>query len=460
MKKLLCLFLLAAPACAQDAAPPASPPPVAPVPEPERGTVIAPIPADAPLASPSIGSRDLTVELVGNNTALVRDARRLQLQNGPNRLRLVGVPDTRTTLGLNVTPRVRILRDLGPRPPASGAVIERFDLAKFVGQKITILRPVGNEEKASTGTLLSVQPLLLETGDGVLLNPAGQFVLPSATTRAQVPSASLAPSSDDIKVEPEWILGAPQEGNYLAEYRYQLTGLKFAPLYTATLQDDRVRLEGVVNVQNDLPEAATNDLRGMSLVVANGTVRFAAPVQLNQGANAFGFASGEAPLRSRFSFRRSTPFEQSFQSQLATRSVFIENTAQNNLGVFLPTGTLILNRTFQQNGQPTTSLVSQTESWGGFAPGGQIDLPLGPSNSVKVSRTVTNRLLNPVTREWTVEFSIQSDEQLALSEPLLPNARLQTSSPKADTSEQNVLRWTLPPSNDLISVKYTIETPA
>ncbi|BCM92968.1 hypothetical protein IAD21_04852 [Abditibacteriota bacterium] len=460
MKKLICLFLLAAPAYAQETPPaPATPPvpPAAPAPEPERGTVIAPIPPDAPLVSAPVAARDLTVEIVGNNIALVRDARRLQLQTGANRLRLVGIPATRTTLGLNVTPRVRVLRDLGSRPPASAAPQEKFDLAKFIGQKITILRPVGTDEKTVTGTLLSVQPLLVDTGSGVLLNPTGQWVLPSGSAKAQLPPAT---TPDDTKAEPEWILGAPQGGDYLAEYRYQLTGLKFAPLYTATLQDDRVRLEGVINVQNDLGEEATRDLRGMSLVVADGTVRFVAPVALTEGANSFGFASGEAPLQARFSFRRSTPFEQSFQNQLAARSVFIENTPQNGLGVFLPPGVLVLNRTALQNGQPTTSLVSQNNNWGGFAPGGQIDLPLGPSNTVKVSRTVTSRLLNPVTREWTVEFSIRSDEQLALSEPLPADARLQEATPKPDTSERGVLRWILPSATEPTVVKYTIETPA
>ncbi len=454
MKKLLCLLLLAAPVCAQDAAPPPS---VAPTPEPVRSTVVAPIPPDAPLVSAPIAARDLSVEIVGNNIALVRDARRLQLQSGPNRLRLVGVPTTRTTLGLNITPRVRILRDLGARPPAFVSSQEKFDLSKFIGQKITILRPVGTDEKAVTGTLLSVEPVLLDTTQGILLNPTGQFILPAGSAKAQVPATF---NPDDTKAEPEWILGAPQAGEYLAEYRYQLAGLKYAPSYTATLQDDRVRLEGVINVQNDLGEEATNDLRGMSLAVADGTVKFAAPVALTLGSNSFGFASGEAPLQSRYSFQRSTAFEQSFQDQFASRSVFIDNTAQNGLGVFLPPGTLVLNRTTVQDGQPTTSLVSQNNNWGGFTPGGQIDLPLGPSNSVKVSRTVTSQLLNPVTREWTVEYSIRSDQQLALTEPIPSNARLQEAEPKPDTTNPYALRWVLPSSDEPITVKYTIETPA
>ncbi len=457
MKQFLFLLTLAAPVFAQTEAP-APLPTVAPTPEAERTTVIAPIPADAPLVAPPIGARDLTVEIVGNNIALVRDARRVQLQSGANRLRLVGIPTTRTTLGLSVSPRVRVLRELGQRLPFSVAA-ENFDLSKFLGQKITILRTVGNEEKAATGILLSLQPLLLDTGDGVLLNPSGQFVLPSSSSAK--PKTPAAPAlSDDTKAEPEWILGAPSIGDYLAEYRYQLTGLSASPLYTATLQDERVRLEGVMNVQNDVGEGATRDLRGLSLVVAGGTVRFAAPVNLNLGLNVFGFASGEAPLRARFSFRRSTPFEQSFQNGLATRSVFIENTAANGLGVFLPPGKLILNRSVLQNGVPVTSLVSQTDKWGGFAPEGQIDLPLGPSDSVKVSRTVSSRLLNPVTREWTVEFSVQSDQTLALIEPIPQNARMGDATPKPDTRERGVLNWILPPSDDPIVVRYVLETPA
>ncbi len=453
MKHLFFLLAFAAPVWAQSEAPDSVPPDA---PEPERSTVVPPIPADAPLAAPPIVARDLTVEVVGNTIALVRDARPLTLANGANRLRLAGIPAARTTLGLSVSPRVRILRELGERLPPSVAV-ENFDLSKFLGQKITILRVVGNEEKPATGTLLSLQPLLLETADGVLLNPSGQFVLPSSAGKA-LPGAAAA-ASDDNKAEPEWILGAPASGSYVAEYRYQLKGLSASPLYTATLQGELVRLEGVMLVQNDLGEATTRDLRGHSLVVAGGTVRFAAPVQLNPGLNSFGFASGEAPLQARFSFRRSTPFEQSFQNALAARSVFIENTAQNGLGVFLPTGRLVLNRTIQQNGAPTTSLLSQSDNWGGFAPGGQIDLPLGPSDSVKVSRTVTSRLLNPVTREWTVEFSVQSDQTLALLEPIPDNARLGETSPKPNTKERSVLSWILPPSNDPISVKYVVETP-
>lgn len=451
---LLLLTLAALPLSAGAQTAPPAPTPT-PIPAPDA-TVVAPIPPDAPLIAPPVKSRDLSIELVGGGIALVRDARRLTLASGANRLRLVGIPATRTTLGLNVSPRVRVLRDLGSRAPASAAV-ENFDLARFVGQKITILRPVGNEEKAVTGVLLSLQPLLLDTGQGVLLNPNGQFVLPSGATKTPVAGAPAAP--DDSKAEPEWILGAPQSGAYLAEYRYQLSGMSFAPQYTATLEGERVRLEGVVNVQNDLDAATTRDLRGASLVVAGGKLRFSPPVELSTGLNSLGFVSGEAPLRARFSFRRSTPFEQSFENQLAQRSVFIENTGDNGLGVFLPPGKLVLNRTTTQNGAPTTSLISQNDGWGGFAPGGQVDLPLGPSDTVKVSRKVSSRLLNPVTREWTVEFSVRSDEALALFEPLPLNARLGEASPKPDVAPDGTLSWILAPSNDPISIKYSIEVP-
>lgn len=455
MKHLFLFTLAAFPLSARaQTAPPA--PKATPLPLPET-TVVASIPADAPVVAPPLKSRDLTVELVGGDIALVRDARRLTLAMGANRLRLVGVPATRTTLGLNVSPRVRILRDLGSRPPASVAV-ENFDLARFVGQKITILRSgVGNEERAATGTLLSLDPVLLDTGSGVLLDPKGQWVLPSGSIKTTPRDGARAP--DDSKGEPEWILGASQSGAFLAEYRYQLKGMTFAPQYTATLEGERVRLEGVVNVQNNLDAATTRDLRGASLVVAGGKLRFAAPVELSTGLNSLGFVSGEAPLRARFSFRRSTPFEQSFVNQLAQRSVFIENGSDNGLGVFLPPGKLVLNRTTVQNGVPTTSLLSQTEGWGGFAPGGQVDLPLGPSDTVKVSRTVTSRLLNPVTREWTVEFSVRSDEPLALLETLPKDARLGEVSPKPSASSDGTLSWTLAPSNDSISIKYSIEVP-
>ncbi|RYX84751.1 hypothetical protein EON83_08955 [bacterium] len=69
-------------------------------------------------------------------------------------------------------------------------------------------------------------------------------------------------------------------------------------------------------------------------------------------------------------------------------------------------------------------------------------------------------LLNLVMREWMVEFSVRSDEQLAFIESIPENARLQTASPKPDTSERNVLRWILPSANERITVKYTIEIPA
>lgn len=139
--------------------------------------------------------------------------------------------------------------------------------------------------------------------------------------------------------------------------------------------------------------------------------------------------------------------------------MFIDNTADNGLGVFLPPGKLVLNRTTTQNDVPTTSRLSQTDGWGGFAPGGQVDLPLGPSDTVKVSRVVSSRLLNPVTREWTVEFSVRSDETLALLEPLPPNARLGEASPKPILAPDGTLSWMLAPSDDAISMKYSIEVP-
>src|SRR3569833_1859106 len=79
----------------------------------------------------------------------------------------------------------------------------RSALKRYVGQTVQLHRPAG---PAVTGTLLSTNDtLLLETTDGVLINPEGTFSVPRVEA-----GVAVTPTL-------EWLVDAPASGTYTDE---------------------------------------------------------------------------------------------------------------------------------------------------------------------------------------------------------------------------------------------------
>jgi hypothetical protein len=373
--------------------------------------------------------RRVEITLPKDQTALVRDQRAVHLDAGRSRLRFFEVPTAATldlaSLQLSVGKGVHVLDQ---RRDASTA--ETLNLSQFLGRKLTLLRQIGDTEKPVTGTLLRTNPLLLDTPDGVLLNPEGIWVLP----KDGIPN-STNPTGTFL----EWPVETPQAGDYNPELLYATTGLNWSASYSARLNQtqDRLAFRGWLSIANSTGAAYP----GTRLHLADKeNVRWdwPAPVTINREGATLLLADAEVPVERRLIYTNQQ-FGQPINIAYPNRSVSFQNSAANGLGTYLPLGPITL---WSQDEDGHILLTKGTDdiTRNGVKTDKWLTLAFGIDTNLRLSRDVKSRLLNPVTREWTITWTLEATDKgvprkVSVYENLPFGATITESSQKPEAEE-------------------------
>lgn len=200
--------------------------------------------AEPELISSPADQRELAITLYGENLALVRDIRRVQLARGTNRLAWRGV-------SAQVRPETALLRNLG-HPRGFFPIEQQFDsnlltpqklLDRHVGQEVQVIRsnPASGEETSETARLLAAtEGVVLQFADRTEIGVPGRLAFP------KVPS--------DLRDRPTLVvtLQNPADGPQDLELTYLTGGLGWKADYVAQLSpaNDRLDLNGWATLTN------------------------------------------------------------------------------------------------------------------------------------------------------------------------------------------------------------------
>ena len=407
--------------------------------------LLAPVAALAQtVTAPLDGVAIVTVRTEGG--LQVTETRRAALASGINRVELPGVsPKAGSSLQS---------RFLGPgavevfeqsQRLASGAPDLRAVLRRYVGKTVTLLRPAS--EKTLAGTLLQADgAILLDTAEGVLVDPTGTYLVPRDGGPLAAPDAVVlgvaASAGGDYRVETNYLLG---EGAWSANYRA-----------TQNAAGDRLELRGFAALQ--LPFLSYPAAR---LVLepqkGDGTLQplVARPVDLSRGARQVAFFGATIPVATRNVFRAPGEFTQDFDGapQLVLRSLA-------PIGADLPSGPLSLYR--EREKLPPEALSLNIAATPAEQP---LQIALGDVPGLAVSRRVVkNRQLSPVTREYTIEITLTNTSKISQSieviESLPLNFKITEVSPQAVVSEkERTLGYsvTVAPNTSTV-LRYVVES--
>lgn len=426
-----------------------------------------------PIAESSPTNRALEITVFGDETpAQLSDARKITLPNGNARLRVFGLPETgliANSLQFDAAPPVKILALRGAASPSA------FSLADFVGETVGLQQNNAGVLKIVQGKLLSAgSPVLLETSDGVLLNPPGTWVLPRGNAR-------LAPQKSEGATE--WSVNSAG-GEFGANFRSQISGLKYGIRYVATLKGATLDLTGyaVLNASSDAARATRGgnfslfEKRPPTLVAGYDEVLSFANLNLENGENLRAFVSTSLPVQNALRFEsnaRGAGLTQTYDYRPAQRSLTFARTVENGLLVknsvestFLrgrPAGTLTLWR-------PEASAPERVVRQENWTPSNEA-ISLGADFSRRVARNVlSNKLLNPTTRELTIELRISANyvtdpvngnfPAMTLVEFLPSDTKVLKSSLKPTKNDAESLVWELPKGTGDTSITYSVQTPA
>lgn len=412
--------------------------------------------AVAPVAVAPAANRQIALTLTKNLPALVRDRRTVSLPTGRASLRFPEVPTgdalDADSLQLSLDGAVKVLRQDGAIAAAPG-----YGLANFVGKTVSLLRPqTGGGEKSLVGTLLSAaSPVLLETPEGVLLNPTGVWVLPREGRENAAPGGAGGAS---------WQVESSRAGDFAADLLYATPKLGWSARYAATLSPERNRLNfrGWLAFENGT--GAAFPAVEMSLRDGNGTV-FSGPrgANLGLGETQIAYVAADVPVAESLIFATpgGAPFSQSIGGAHPQRSMTLENSTQNGLGTYLPQGSLAL----WQSGADRALRLDKVASWGNFSPADIISVPLGVEPTIFIDRTIaSSKLLNPVTREITVAWKITTGgaaRALTILDNVPARFRLTGATLKPATVVNNQLRFeTNVSASTPVEFRFTVEVPA
>lgn len=191
--------------------------------------------ATEPVHAPAERELDLTVYRPG--IALVRDRRMVELEAGTTRLVWSGVADTLQWDSVHLggeAPELQTYRRTGER-----LTLQRL-AERYVGREVAFTAADGNE--GGSGEIVSADPLLIRTDDGVRPLVPERLVFPEGVPDDLMSSPGLAL---DIAVERRW--RQPLRLDYLAE------GLAWSLDYVGTLSADgsRMDLEARASIANE-----------------------------------------------------------------------------------------------------------------------------------------------------------------------------------------------------------------
>ena len=348
----------------------------------------------------------------------VSETRRVTLAGGVNRVALPGTAGQLRGNSLQT-------RFIGPGTVEileqsqrlySGSPDLRAVLQRYIGKTVTLLRSAS--EKAIAGTLLQVDgAILLETADGVLVDPTGTYLVP----REIGPLAS----PDEVVLSVQASAG----GDYRVESNYLVEGGSWSANYRAThnAAGDRLELHGFAALQ--LP--ANLNYAAAQLVLqpqkGDGAVQplLSRAVDLTRGARQVAFFSGTLAVTQRAVFRASGEFTASSDG---APTLVLRSAAP--VGVDLPSGPLTFYR--ERASGPPEALVLAIAATPASEP---LQISLGNLPGISVARRVVrSRQLNPVTMEYTLEITLTNSSKIGQTievvEPLPLHSKLTEATPQ------------------------------
>ncbi len=381
----------------------------------------------------------------------VTETRSATLATGVNRVEISGLaPQYYASTSVQT-------RFLGPGPVeifeqnqrlASGSPDLFGILYPHIGEKVTVLRDTAGGEKPTTGTLLQVRnSILLDTPDGILVDPKGTYLVPRANLTLYSPSAL--------------VLGvnATVGGDYRVESNYLQSGGKWSANYRATqnVENNRLELRGFASVE--FPNHP--DYKAARLFLqpqkGDGAIRplIARSVDLPSEGVQLAFFDATIPISQRNVYRAGGEF--TADSEGAPRLV-LRSLAP--VGTALPSGALTLYRE-RPSAPPEASTATIPATSGDEI----LQIALGEVPGVKVARRIVKtRQLSPVTTEYTVELTLTNTSKIAqpieIVEDLPVNPTIGEADPqpvvdeKARTLNYNV---TVAPEGSLV-LRYVVES--
>ena len=348
----------------------------------------------APLANVAV---TVTIRTAGG--LQVSESRRANLVSGINRVELPGVASAMIKTSLQsqfVGPGTVEVFEQSQRLN-SGSPDLRAVLRRYTGKTISFL-PYG-KDKTISGTLLQADSaILLDTADGVLIDPYGSYMVP----RDARPLSN--PDSVVLGVE------ASAGGDYRVESNYLVEGGSWSANYRATqnVAGDSLELHGFAALQlpsNLYYETAKIQLQPQK---ADGDIAplISRPVDISGLNRQVSFLNATIPVAQRNVYRAGGEFTASSEGvpRLVLRSLA-------PIGTGLPSGALALYRE-RPVGPPEaiTATIAAT-------PADKIlQIALGEVPGVKVARNIVKtRQLSPVTTEYTVELTLTNASKVAQS---------------------------------------------
>ena len=369
-----------------------------------------------------------TITLRAEGGMQVTETRRATLASGVNRVELSGLsPQYYVSTSVQT-------RFLGPGPVeifeqsqrnANGSPDLFGILYRHLGEKVTILRDTAGGEKPTTGTLLQVRnSVLLDTPDGILIDPKGTYLVPRDDQPLYVPSALVlgvnATASGDYRVESNYLQGG---GKWSANYRATQNG-----------ENNRLDLRGFAQITfpNYLNYKAANLI--LEPQKGDGAIQpiIARPLDLSSDGVQLAFFNATIAVAQRNVYRATGEF--TADSEGAPRLV-LRSLAP--IGTDLPSGALALYRE-RTVGPPEaiTATIAATSA-------DQIlQIALGEVPGMKVVRRIAKtRQLSPVTTEYTVELTLSNTSKIAqpveIIEDLPINPTVGEADPQPVVDEKN-----------------------
>lgn len=403
-----------------------------------------------PVVVAPVEGRELRFNWPRSGDVFVRDVRNVILPAGRARLQLQGLSQIAGDAAsyapnLKIGAPAKLLKSLPTlkfgAPPPRPESVSFFD--GFLGQRVSLLQETRTGEKVVSGILRFTDGRYsLETNDGILFAPSGQWILPGTLKAANNPTKvekEAATSDAPNSYDPVYLVDGA--GKTTVEANYTLKDLSWAPRYTGFLSPDRksVQMLGAIT----LSTPADFDFRGaiFKLVDAEGIVQIADNTELRAGTTALGFWSGVFTVTQSLSFYNGD-WTKNIGSEAEYAPVQRTYKTVENGGAFLPRGPLTL---WQQNEDGTTK-PSNFESFGATVPAAPLILPLSDqTRESSVLRVVSsNKLLNPQTREVIVTWKVRGKEggpALFVTDTLPEDASIKEASLKPTENNGRTLRF-------------------
>ena len=413
------------------------------------------------VASPMKAQLRLAVEPADGNRALVGDRRTVSLPAGRSRLRFAAVAsrlDVQTVQlavlsgpGALTIRQVRYLHDQASKDHL---------LQRYIGQKVGLQRltPTGVQTVEGILDRTADGIWILETEGGILVDPAGAFVLPKLPAPL-VRSATL-----------EWEVEAAAAGDYTLEARYVTTGIRWTSRYEAAVDANLTSLafRCHVELRNDsglaLRQAQVKLLSG-SLETPGRFYPLPGPVTLASGARREITLAATQNLSVKpdlVFYPAATQFDlEATHVDAVERVLRLRNDKEHGLGKVLPAGRLLVFG--EAPGSQLGLTVLSSENLPASKPGERLWISLGDANGLTASRSQTRkRQLNPLTAEHTLQVQVTNqgsqEVEVTFIERLPINARITESSAPAQMIEPGLVQFKIrTPAKGEAKLTYVIE---